>query len=252
LIGLCYFFPGLAKLSEWEVWLSADNMRGLLRLQQWAAGGGAAVPTWLLVPAALGTLVFELGFVFAVFNRVTRPWALAVGLAFHFATFATMGILFWSLWICYPAFIDWSRLGRGSRETRIEAPTKASKIAALVLVIGVGLTGISLLGSAWPFAAYPTFTGDFSGSTRARTTEVVAVTRGVPRPVEILDWLPASRRAAVTWNALDHPDALVTLARAAAPRADSIQVWQVDESTLPTNRGRVLDRQLLFEAELRH
>ena len=164
LIGFCYFFPGLAKLGEGRIWLSAANLRGLLDLQQWAAHGGLAVPAWALVPLAVGTLVFEIGFVFAVFNRRLRPWFLVAGLLFHFGTFATMNILFWNLWILYVAFIDWSRFAAPIPPADTRAPMRRTKAASAVLVAGVVLTGLTSSVSAWPFASYPTFAGSFAGA----------------------------------------------------------------------------------------
>src|SRR5262249_50715778 len=52
LIGACYLFPGLAKLGEWRIWLAPHNLRGLLWVQQLAAGGGINPPSWALLPMA--------------------------------------------------------------------------------------------------------------------------------------------------------------------------------------------------------
>ena len=251
LIGLCYFFPGLAKLGEWRVWLSAANLRGLLDLQQWAAHGGVPVPSWLLLPLAAATLAFELSFVFAVFNRRLRPWFVVGGIAFHIGTFVTMGILFWPLWICYVAFVDWSRWFGRPLAVDDEPPSRSALAASAVLVLGVTLTGLTFLVAAWPFASYPTFVGHFAGSDRAATTEVVALVDGHERPAPVLDWLPASRRFAVVANALQHPRVLAALGRQAVADADSIQVWRVVESTRPGSRGHELSRRLLIQVAVR-
>ena len=251
LIGFCYLFPGLAKLGEWKVWLSAANLRGLLDLQQWASHGGLPVPGWMLLPMAVGTLVFELTFVFAVFSPRLRPWVLVAGVAFHLGTFATMHILFWNLWICYVAFIDWSRWFGPAGRVDDDAPPRSTQVVAALLVIAVATAGLTFLTAAWPFASYPTFVGRFAGSDRAATTQVVAVVDGHPRRTPVLEWLPASRRAAVVHNALRKPGVLADLARQAVPKAESIQVWRVVESTRPRTRGDELSRSLLLTAKVR-
>ena len=250
LIGFCYLFPGLAKLGEFRVWLSTANLRGLLDLQQWAARGGIPVPNWMLGPVAAATLVFELGFVFAVFSRRLRPWFLVAGVAFHLATFATMGILFWNLWICYVAFVDWSPWFRPAPGISDDSPWWSTKLVSVILVGGVAVAGMSFLTAAWPFASYPTFAGRFAGTDRASTTAVVAVVDGHSWAAPVLEWLPASRRFSVVSNALHHPEILADLGRQAVPDADSIQVWRVVESTRPKTRGHELSRSLLLEVKV--
>jgi hypothetical protein len=244
LIGACYLFPGLAKLGEWRTWLDPHNLRGLLWVQQWAAGGGISPPSWAFGAMAAATIVFEVGFIFAVFSRRLRPWALVVGLSFHFATYLTMRISFWSLMICYVAFVDWSR--RRS-DTDAREPAAATVIAGTLLVIGVGLTGIATLMAAWPFACYPTFTGDYTGANRYTTSEVVAIEHGHKQTIDLFPWLPASRRPAVLQNTLRHPAILAELGHEAAPDARTIQVWRVTQSVLPSDRGKVLHRTLVKE-----
>jgi HTTM domain len=244
LIGACYLFPGIAKLSEWRIWLDPHNLRGLLWVQQWAAHGGISPPGWTLGAMAAGTVVFEIGFVFAVFSRRLRPWAIVLGLSFHAATYLTMRISFWSLMICYVAFVDWSR--RDAPVDRRE-PARTTAVAAVVLVVGVGLTGIAALVNAWPFACYPTFTGDYRHATISVTTEVVAVDHGRTTPIDLLPWLPASRRPAVLQHALEHHADLAELGREAEPGAGTIQVWRITESVRPGHRGEMLDRELVAE-----
>jgi hypothetical protein len=251
LIGLCYFFPGLAKLAEAPTWLSTANLRRLLDLQQWAAHGGLGVPSGMLLPLAVGTLVFELGFVFGVFSRRWRPWFLVAGLLFHLGTFATMHILFWNLWILYVSFVDWSRFVGRPAPPDARPPWRSTKVVSTVLVAGVALTGLMSLTATWPFASYPTFAGSFAGMRSASTTQVVAIVDGRPRVAPILDWLPESRRFGVVVNALHHPRTLVELGREAVPDADAIQVWRVIESTRPRTRGDVLSRKLLLEVKTR-
>ena len=251
LIGCCYLFPGLAKLGESRIWLSSGNLRGLLEVQQWAAHGGVSIPSWALLPMAAATLVFEIGFLFAMFNRRLRPWFLVAGIAFHVGTFVTMRILFWDLWILYVAFIDWSRWFGGTERTDPRDPARPTLAMSALLLIGVGFTGFTGLVAAWPFASYPTFVGSYSGVDRAATVQVVAVTDGQERTLPLLDWLPASRRSAVLRDALHHPRVLAAMARDVAPDAQNVQVWQIDESTRPRDRGHTLDRTLLLRVDAR-
>jgi hypothetical protein len=114
-IGLAYFFPGAWKVARAGTqWFSSDHMQLLIlaKLQEfpmspfrhWVLGRSA-----LLGLMAVATIVFELGFVFAILVRRLRPAAALAGLAFHEATAAVMGIRFAALQVCYVVFIDWTR-----------------------------------------------------------------------------------------------------------------------------------------------
>src|SRR3546814_20818866 len=76
------------------------------------------------------TLLFEAGFVIAVWNRRLRPWVLGIGVAFHLGIdlFLDIGFFSMAMWTAYLAFLfpaaaarvisRWDQLGRapGRRE----------------------------------------------------------------------------------------------------------------------------------------
>ena len=227
LIGTCYFFPGLAKVVSAH-WFDPRNGQRLLDVQRWAAGlPPMQVPDALLLGAAVATVVLELGFVFLVFSR-WRPWAVAMALAFHLATFAVMGIFFWSLILCYVALFDWSVLAPRRCSAAQPAPTTTAddepgslrRAAYAGLVGAVLIAGAAFSVNGWPFASYPTFADRYDSETA--TIEVVARTSdGRELPVELLRSAPISRRTAMTWNALSHPHALQLV-------LDDMVLWTLD------------------------
>jgi hypothetical protein len=120
LMGLIYFFPGAWKVGRLGMhWFSADNMRWTMARKLLETSQITSIQTWamhhslLLLAGATFTPVFELGFIFAVFSRYTRPIAAACGIAFHNLTGILMNIRFLSLQLCYVIFVDWTYvLGR--------------------------------------------------------------------------------------------------------------------------------------------
>lgn len=114
LVGLIYFFPGAWKLSRaWLQWFSSENMYMLIATKLQDLGGGnrlqkaALSMPHMLVLGACFTLIFELGFTFAVLHKRTRLFAAAAGLLFHRLTGLLMGITFASLQWSYVIFVDW-------------------------------------------------------------------------------------------------------------------------------------------------
>ncbi len=190
LMGLIYFFPGLLKYMsgglDWIftnnlvnharlTWLSFDEVPAI-RIDQW--------PAPLVWGAAAATILFELGFLFAILFRRTRPWAAIVGFTFHIATHLLMGIAFTSLRMLYLTFVPWHRVLPAIRRQlqgvhrRKLAPPRIAAIAPahslraeenkLVSIrlgsfVSWGLVGVTaLMGltvnmNAWPVAAYPIF-----------------------------------------------------------------------------------------------
>lgn len=120
LIGVIYFFPGVAKLRAGPEWVLSDNVRYLM-YDYWSVKG--FVPfvridryPLLCQAVAAATVGFEVLFLPALFFPRLRRLAIAGGVAFHAMTWLYLRILFLSLLLCYTAFIDWSallgRLGR--------------------------------------------------------------------------------------------------------------------------------------------
>jgi hypothetical protein len=169
LLGLVYFFPGLWKIVTSGVhWVSPENIRSHM-FAVWAGledfSPVAPVHRWPVALVALGvfTIVFELGFVVAVFTRARWAWV-AMGVAFHVGTLLIMNIQFSSLIVCYAAIVPWSRLlvlepgtesvtGTGTVRTL----DMAGSAAALMLVAAVAAFGSLGLVNAWPISAYPLF-----------------------------------------------------------------------------------------------
>ena len=113
-IGLAYFFPGAWKIARAGLrWFSADNM-GLLVLSKLQEFPITPLQYWvvdrssLLVLITVVTIVFEIGFVFAILDRQLRPAAAFIGVSFHQAIAAVMGIWFTALQATYVVFIDWT------------------------------------------------------------------------------------------------------------------------------------------------
>jgi hypothetical protein len=247
-VGIAYLFPGLAKLSSFRHWLTAENMRGLIDVQQWAYGSGPFVPERLLYPAALGTIVFEIGFIFFVFNRRLRPFALLAGLAFHLSTWVVLGINFWPLWVLYLTFVDWGPRAAPSDE---RMPPIGTRLVAGIGVGGMLITGFTYNVNAWPVAAYPTFDADYRQVRTGVDVRVEALTNGRARRVELIPWLPQYRRPGLMLQLARVPRFAARLARERAPGADRIRVWIEDESILRANRGEVVGRRLVLDLPVR-
>lgn len=178
ILGLCYYFPGAWKLCRLgATWFTAANMHTLIaiklaeltptRFQLWFAGQPS-----LLVLGAISTIVFELGFVFAIMNPRSRIVALVCGLAFHNTINLIMGIPFWTLQLSYVVLIDsqavLDALSSHSLRALFSTPLREKKgvpafqFSSLTLGLGVILAGMVLAGlgkivNGWPFACYPTF-----------------------------------------------------------------------------------------------
>jgi hypothetical protein len=100
LLATTYFFPGL-----WKLWESGDQWITGAKLEFELYKRWAATPDfeplfridrhrWLMALLGSLTLVFEIGFVFALFKRVTRTIAALSAVGFHLGISAIMGIHF--------------------------------------------------------------------------------------------------------------------------------------------------------------
>lgn len=116
LFGIIYFFPGFHKLwqsgfdwaftdnlkyqifSKWLEWYEVDGWNPLLRLDGYPA---------LSSLAAIGSICFELAFIFLIFLPATRYIAAFGGLLLHNMIGLVMHIRFLLLQTCYVAFFDW-------------------------------------------------------------------------------------------------------------------------------------------------
>jgi hypothetical protein len=167
LMGVAYFFPGVFKLLAGPQWVLSENLR-LLLYQGWQHHGVLPVLRLDQFPllyqaAALGTILFELSFLFLVLSRRTRPLAAMGGLLFHAATAYFLRIYFLELMLCYVVFVDWHALARRLGFARRGAPgTRAAPSAAPAAVVGGLLIAVNAVCGAWgidswPFSVYPRF-----------------------------------------------------------------------------------------------
>ncbi len=117
-IGVIYFFPGLWKfLAGGREWVFGENFKFQL-YTRWLDLGGY-IPAlridqypWLYKFLALGSILFELTFIFLIFFAGTRMIAIVAGLLFHNMTRLLMKIPFWHLQQCYVVFFDWHEIFR--------------------------------------------------------------------------------------------------------------------------------------------
>jgi hypothetical protein len=167
LMGVAYFFPGLFKLLAGPQWILSENLRFLL-YQSWRHLDALPLLRLDQFPllsraAALGTIVFELSFLFLVLSRRTRPLAAVGGLLFHAATAYFLRIFFLELMLCYVIFVDWHALAQRLGLTRGGAPgARAAPSAAAAAVVGSLLLAVNVVCGAWgidswPFSVYPRF-----------------------------------------------------------------------------------------------
>ncbi len=170
LIGVAYFFPGLYKLLAGPQWVTSNNLQ-LLLYDSWRhhhvlpALRIDLVP-WLCHVAAAGTILFEIGFIFLVLPRRTRPFAALGGLLFHASTSYFMRIHFLELALCYVVFVDWHALFarlRAAPSRRAPAPPAppAPDWRASAMLGGALLAASVICGAwridSWPVSVYPRF-----------------------------------------------------------------------------------------------
>jgi predicted DCC family thiol-disulfide oxidoreductase YuxK len=118
LMGGIYFFAGFWKFWESGLeWALSDNLKFIMN-QKWTELGHWT-PIFridqypnLYRLGAVGTILFELSFVFLIFSRRLRLLAPLGGLAFHAMTDLFMRISFQSLVKCYVTFFDWNSIAR--------------------------------------------------------------------------------------------------------------------------------------------
>ncbi|HUI27339.1 MAG TPA: HTTM domain-containing protein [Candidatus Kryptonia bacterium] len=262
LIGVIYFFPGLAKLRAGPEWILSDNLKNLM---YWYWSKKHFVP-WFRIDhypfvchaAALATIVFEISFIACVFSRRLRPLLVVAGVLFHWMTAKYLGLVFWSLVVCYTALVDWDALLR-RLGFNLAVPTSTPRRVPLAVVI-VGsllLTANICCGAfnidSWPFCIYPRFSDIVRTPTR-RFLEVVARSAGgelrptkidIPEGVE--NRIVAAKDPTDRARLLNGLRALIERRRKLAPGA-SVLVFEVERSTVPEQRASdPLRRELLLE-----
>jgi hypothetical protein len=192
LIGQLYFFPGFWKF--WNVgidWGRSGNMANHL-YDKWLEIGHfePVIPIHeyplLLTAMGIGTLLFEMLFFIAIFNKYARCGVIVVGIAFHVGTSLFMGIFFRDLLLCYLVFVPWTSIARAvylmfRRENRDEENTPANvsvvekhgladrrqlviAVAGAVLLVGNTVFGFRHDMDGWPLCCHPTFASVGRGS----------------------------------------------------------------------------------------
>jgi hypothetical protein len=200
-LGVSYFFAGFWKVAVGGPdWIFSNNLVYLAAKQGFSANGADPVvgdqivgpvaafswtelltsrrvlepPPWLARVGGLFTIVFELGFLFAILSPTGRLVAALAGVAFHNFTRVFAGIGFDELLLCYPFLVDvdgWARwLGRrlgwvvaashhtGETADRSRAQPSAPLVAmAAFLILGTAAFGLLRIGGGWPFACAPRF-----------------------------------------------------------------------------------------------
>ena len=187
LIALTYLFPGAWKwVSGGTEWAFSDNVRNIM-YEHWTRLDGFTPPLpvdqWPLAYMLGGAaaIVFEVTFIFLLFDRRTRAFAVVSGLVFHAMNFAFMRLSFATLQICYVAFVPWDRLMRrtGTRMEAIEVVAASGRSRRLVASASVvDVFGVVQVGAS-------------TGPLMVRVGEVVSVGWAAVRQL--------NRRLPATW-----------------------------------------------------
>jgi len=135
IIILLYFLSGYAKLkiSGWE-WANGTTLQWYLMNDYLTFGAPEGL--WLANHKTLCillsylTLIFETGFILALFMPRYAPWFLLVSFSFHLGTYITMRTFFEFLWLAYPVFFNFPKIGAWIRY-KITAPAGLIKFAVL-------------------------------------------------------------------------------------------------------------------------
>jgi hypothetical protein len=118
LIGIVYFFPGFWKYWRSGMdWAFSENFVHQLHLKwmqrDWISPIRVDYYPLLYMPAAFATLVWEIGFLPAMFFPRVRAAFAVVGACFHVSTRVLMHISFWTLQSNYLSFFNWDAIFRG-------------------------------------------------------------------------------------------------------------------------------------------
>jgi hypothetical protein len=175
LMGIIYFFAGIWKFVIGGFgWATGDTMKYILYAQwfrlDWMPVFRIDQYPLLCKAAGIGVLTFELAFIFLLFFPRIRKVAAIGGILFHFSVYLFAHINFWTLAICYVAFINFeplyhllskdnqlpSKADLSNRKSEtVNRKTGTLFVGTLLLSINI-LCGLALVDS-WPFAVYPTF-----------------------------------------------------------------------------------------------
>jgi hypothetical protein len=166
LLGTIYLFPGIWKVWEaGDLWLSGERL--LWELQdEWGQRKGFVPPAridqypWLLKLLGTATLIFELGFFFALFQKQARIVAALSAVAFHVGVRLFLGIRFYE-YLPLILLIDfrWPVPAPSEGTASAPAPQRSPWPSAVIggaLLLGQFFVGFAQIDS-WPIAMHPKF-----------------------------------------------------------------------------------------------
>ena len=246
LMGIIYFFPGVWKVARNGLhWFSSSNMQNIIAtklledkpnaLQSWVLHQPA-----LLLFASVGTILFEVGWIFFAVNKHSRPFLVVGGLAFHNTTGFLMNIFFAHLQICYVVLVDWGHVycwlapgfGRAVEKDGVATTPLASmvslpfKAVAAVIIAAMVIAGMLHAQAGWPIACYPTFDTADSGTLREVSLQATGTNGGIYRQTLSFDPLLQRQFQAYNWqgmvNLITLPGRPVSEQRVKA----IVQLWQ--------------------------
>jgi|GEM_PF-1363980 len=177
LLAVAYIGPGFWKLWKSGLdWMTGENLRWLLYWQWYAMDWIPQVRVdqipFILDIGAIGTVLFELGFIFAVWWRQSRWFFIWWGLAFHIGVYLTLRVNFELLMKSYVIFVDWAgwlrrvpdeRLrswidGTGILPGREQAGRVVGWLGAIMILWNWSFAIIGI-EDGWPFSSYPRYAG---------------------------------------------------------------------------------------------
>jgi hypothetical protein len=246
LMGIIYFFPGVWKVARNGLsWFSSSNMQNLIGTKLLEAKPNA-LQSWvlhqptLLFLASIGTILFEVGWIFLAMNKRSRPFLVVLGLAFHNTTGLLMNIFFPPLQICYVVLVDWGhvyswlaqRLGRAVEKDGFAATHLVSmvglpfKTVTAVIIAAMVIAGLGHAQAGWPIACYPTFDTPDSATLREVSLQATGSNGEIYRQKLSFDPLLQQQFAAPNWQGMVN---LITLPgrSVSEPRVKAlVQLWQ--------------------------
>lgn len=165
LLGTIYLFPGIWKVwGNGDLWLNGQRLLSELN-DEWGQRKSFDPPMRidqypsLLKVLGTSTLIFEVGFFFAIFNRYTRVLAALSAVAFHTGIRMFLGIRFYE-YLPLVLLIDFPLFG-ARLEPAMLASAQLRRLAASALIGGTLLLGQVYVGLAqidtWPVALHPKF-----------------------------------------------------------------------------------------------
>jgi hypothetical protein len=286
LLGIAYLFPGIAKTRaagfSWGLdghlasilhtkWIEFDGWTPWPRIDEWPAACAAL---------AIGTMIFELGFLPLAMFRRTRQALLLLGIGFHLGTMYFMRIPLWHMAMGYVLLVPdawlapvrrWAARiatsGAASRAARVgddRATRSRGVIATLIvgggLIVGNIYDGVKVRDD-WPLGAYPTFAWRSAGKQPTLrmhatmsdggervVTEAFLAKFSTPERARALAIVVRANdpkreaRLLAYWNVLTKLDPTLASARSVAFNTAIV-------STDPEEHGRVLEERTILRHE---